>query len=105
MSSHKTTNDSLSTIFNSPKTAPAIPVMPGYLYILCSDLFPPFFKFRPCNVVRHRRDEVIKNNIVLFSPSKIRKVIHVVVVKKMASNRLRKDIRRSIQKFCCQKKA
>ena len=58
-----------------PKPAPTVLIVPCDLDVLGTDLSPPFLKLRTRNVEGSRRNEVIKNNIVLLAPTEGAEVI------------------------------
>src|SRR5687767_10667672 len=87
------------TLFNSTKTTPRILIMPDYLDIFRADLFPPFFKLLARNVKRRRRDEVIKNDVVLLAPAECAEMIEIVVVKKAFGKRFSGFVERFVNQF------
>src|SRR6266850_1550604 len=68
---------------DSPKTTPAILVVPTNHNFRCMHVAPPGFKIFTPDVMRGRRHQMIENNCMLFAPAKLRNRTQVVVIEKM----------------------
>ena len=84
---------------NPPKSAPTVLIMPRYRYILGFNLAPPGLEIGFGDVEGRRRDEVIEDDVVLFTPAESCQVVEVIVVKEVVSQRRREGVGGRIDEF------
>ncbi len=79
--------------------------MPDYLDISRINLLPPIGKFSARNVKRRRRDQMVKDDVVLLAPAEARQMIEIIVVEKFSGERLCTFIERFVNQFRGEKNA